>query len=49
MKSYEKAAAQVVLFNNSDVITTSGKYYCLEGFDIPGSGCQDRVHDGQVM
>ena len=30
MKSYEKAAAQVVLFNNSDVITTSGNYYCKE-------------------
>lgn len=49
MKSYEKAVAQVVLFNNSDVITTSGNYYCKEGFDIPGSGCSDRVHDGQVM
>lgn len=49
MKSYEKAAAQVVLFNNSDMITTSGNYYCKEGFDIPGSGCSDRVHDGQVM
>lgn len=24
MKSYEKAAAEVILFNNSDVITTSG-------------------------
>lgn len=49
MKAYEKAAAQVVLFNNSDVITTSGSYYCMEGYDIPGSGCQDGVHDGRVM
>lgn len=49
MKTYEKAAAQVVLFNNSDVITTSGSYFCMQGFDRPGSGCQDGVHDGQIM
>lgn len=53
MKStYKKADAEVVLFDNSDIITTSGgenKYYCTTGFDIPGSGCQDRVYDGRLQ
>lgn len=51
---YEKADAEVVLFDNSDIITTSGgtsseNYYCISGYDKPGSGCQNGSHDGQVM
>lgn len=43
---YTKASAEVIRFDNSDVITTSGKtYFCLDGdFDNPGSGCADGVH-----
>lgn len=51
MVSYEKAFAEVIRFDNSDVITTSGEnHYCIgSGFDIPGSGCQDGVFDGRVQ
>lgn len=39
---YEKAAAEIILFDNSDVITASGEtYFCMEGYDRPGSGCSD--------
>lgn len=48
-RSYDKATAELVLFDNSDVITTSGKYFCIDGYDIPGSGCQDEAIDGRVM
>lgn len=45
-KKYEKAVAERVEFDNRDVITTSGKYYCLDGgFDIPGNQCADGVHE----
>lgn len=43
-KKYEKAVAERVVFDNSDVITTSA-YYCIEGFDRPGAGCADGVHE----
>ncbi len=51
-ETYEKATAEVTVFDNSDVITTSGtggSYFCIKGFDIPGSGCQDGVHSGRVQ
>lgn len=52
-KVYQKAVAEVILFDNSDVITTSGmdgeNTYCMSGYDRPGSGCQDGSHDGQVQ
>lgn len=52
-KVYQKAVAEVILFDNSDVITTSGmdgeNTYCMTGYDRPGSGCQDGSHDGQVQ
>lgn len=43
---YTKASAEVIRFDNSDVITTSGEnHWCLgSGYDNPGSGCADRVH-----
>ncbi len=44
-KKYEKAVAERVEFNNSDVITTSGNYFCLETWDRPGSQCSDGVHE----
>ena len=44
-KKYEKAVAERVVFDNSDVITTSGTYYGIEGFDRPGAGCADGVHE----
>ena len=44
-KKYEKAVAERVVFDNSDVITTSGTYFCIEGFDRPGAGCADGVHE----
>ena len=44
-KKYEKAVAERVVFDNSDVITTSGTYYCITGFDRPGAGCADGVHE----
>lgn len=49
--TYEKADAEVVLFDNGDVITTSGENtYCFPGgFDNPGSGCQDGAHDGRFQ
>lgn len=31
--SYDKAAANVILFNNSDVITTSSATYCAPNLD----------------
>lgn len=46
-ETYEKAKAEVIVFDNSDVITTSGgSYFCMGeyGFDRPGEGCADRVH-----
>ncbi len=53
MKStYKKADAEVVVFDNSDIVTISGgenNYYCKTGFDIPGSGCQDGLHDGRLQ
>ncbi len=42
-KKYEKAVAERVVFDNSDVITTSGKTYCTVNFDRPGDGCSDGV------
>lgn len=36
---YEKAAAEIVLFDNSDVITTSGI-----GDENQGSGCTNHGH-----
>ncbi|HIT80441.1 MAG TPA: hypothetical protein IAC40_09205 [Candidatus Faecivivens stercorigallinarum] len=52
-KKYEKAVAERVVFDNSDVITTSGTtsgttsdtYYCNTSFDRPGAGCADGVHE----
>lgn len=50
-KPYEKASAEVVYFDNSDVVTLSGEnhYYCMSGYDNPGSGCQDGSHSGRVQ
>ena len=44
-KKYEKAVAERVVFDNSDVITTSGDYYCPVTWDRPGSQCSDGVHE----
>lgn len=43
---YTKASAEVIRFDNSDVITTSGENtYCIgNDFDNPGTGCQNGVH-----
>lgn len=42
---YEKAAAEVVYFDNSDVITTSGSYFCTVNFDRPGDNTCKEVSD----
>ena len=47
-KKYEKAVAERVEFDNSDVITTSGTYSCLTSFDRPGAGCADGVHENYM-
>lgn len=40
LKNYEKAIAEVIVFDNSDVITTSSvdwkPWYCTQNFDGPG-------------
>lgn len=41
---YEKASAELILFDNSDVVVTSST--CLVGFDRYGSGCADGAHSG---
>ena len=51
-KKYTKAVAERVVFDNSDVITTSGTtsgtYFCITGFDRPGAGCADGVHENYM-
>lgn len=47
-KKYEKAVAERVVFDNSDVITTSGMIYCHISFDQPGAGCADGVHENYM-
>lgn len=45
-KNYEKAVAEVVLFDNSDVITTSGQqFFCMQpnNFDNNPNGCANNV------
>lgn len=44
-KKYEKAVAERVVFDNNDVVTTSGgtTYFCTVNFDRPGDGCSDGV------
>ncbi len=44
MAQYVKAVAERVVFDNSDVITTSGVYYCTVNYDRPGDGCADGIH-----
>ena len=36
LKNYEKAMAEVIVFDNSDVITTSSVTFCSINFDRPG-------------
>lgn len=39
---YEKASAELILFDNSDVVVTSGATYCSVNFDRPGDNtCKD--------
>ena len=38
-KTYEKAVAEVVYFDNSDVITTSGGTSCLTWSNKTGNAC----------
>ena len=45
VEQYEKAVVEHVQFDNSDVITTSGTYFCYTNFDRPGAGCADGVHE----
>ena len=44
---YEKGIAELILFDNSDVVVTS-PYFCINGFDRPGSGCADGVHENYM-
>ncbi len=40
-ETYKKAVAEVILFDNTDVITTS-LFYCTINFDRPGDNtCRD--------
>lgn len=44
---YEKATAEIIIFDNSDVITTSGNVYCNGNFDGPGHGTCGELYDQQ--
>lgn len=50
-QAYEKAKAHVVLFDNSDVITTSGGYGSMEndgnGCDVKGNTKSQAWHGGK--
>lgn len=40
-KTYEQATAEIVLFDNTDAVRTSGGWYCSQNFDGPGHNtCQ---------
>lgn len=48
-ETYKKAVAEVILFDNTDVITTSGggpgggSWYCTTNFDGPGDNTCKKV------
>lgn len=35
VQKYVKASAEIIKFEDTDVISTSGSF-CMQGFDIPG-------------